>query len=165
VEMRRQIALQKVRGIANYQFGKGAGAALFPANVEIKCSKTTGKIRFVFLGKKLLATLRGRDGMVALTLNGAKRLLDAFSRPRFMVVVKDEVASFIADGRNVFAKHVVKADPEIRPYEEVVITCGNDEVLAVGKALLTGEEMLVFKRGVAVKVRKGLTEDIHDAKN
>lgn len=159
MEVNRQIALQKVRSIANYQFGKGAGIALFPENVEIKCSKTTGKIRFVFLGKTLLATLRAGDGMVALTLNGAKRLLDAFSRPKFRVVVKDEVASFIADGRNVFAKHVVKADPEIRPYEEVVVTNSNDKVLAVGKALLTGEEMLVFKRGVAVKVRKGLTEE------
>lgn len=164
--MSQQIALNKVRSIANYQFGKGAGIALFPENVEIKRSKTTGKIRFVFLRKKLIATLRAGDGMVALTLTGAKRLLNAFSIPKFRVVVKNEVASFIADGRNVFAKHVVKADPEIRPYEEVVVTMGNDRVLAVGKALLTGEEMLLFRRGVAVKVRKGLTEEhTHDAKN
>ena len=159
MEVQQQIALNKVRSIANYQFGKGAGIALFPENVEINCSKATGRIRFVFLRKRLLATLRAGDGMVALTLTGAKRLLDAFPIPKFRVVVKDDVASFIADGRNVFAKHVVKADPEIRPYEEVVVTRSNDKVLAVGKALLTGEEMLVFRRGVAVKVRKGLTEE------
>ena len=159
MEIRQQTALQKVRSIANYQFEKGAGRALFPENIEIKCSKTTGRIRFIFLGKTLLATLRAGDGTVALTLNGAKRLLDAFPCPRFRVVVRDEVASFIADGRNVFAKHVVNADPEIRPYGEVIVTSSDDEVLAVGKALLTGEEMLMFKRGIAVKVRKGLTEE------
>lgn len=146
----------KIRGIANYQFGRGAGEALFTDDVEVKLSRTTGKIRFIFLGKTLLATLRARGGLLALTLKGSRRLLEAFPSPRFRVVVKDDVASFIASGRNLFAKHVVEADLEIRPYEEVVVTNSRDEVLAVGKALLSGEEMLVFKRGVAVKVRKGL---------
>jgi len=156
--MDRQATLRKIRGIANYQFGKGAGEALFPDDIEVKLSRTTGKIRFIFLGKTLLATLRARDGMLALTLNGSKRLVEAFPSPRFRVIVKEKVASFIASGRNVFAKHVVEVDSEIRPYEEVVVTNSKDEVLAVGKALLNGEEMLAFKRGVAVKVRRGLDE-------
>jgi archaeosine-15-forming tRNA-guanine transglycosylase len=32
-------------------------------------------------------------------------------------------------------------------------------VLAVGRALLSGEEMKAFKRGVAVKVRRGRAEE------
>lgn len=32
-------------------------------------------------------------------------------------------------------------------------------VLAVGRAVLTGKEMRAFKRGVAVRVRRGLDEE------
>lgn len=157
--MERRYALQKIRGVANYQFGRGVGETLFPDNVSIEYSRATGKIRFVYLRGKLLATLRARNGTFALTLSGAKRLLKALPPPRFRVVVINEVANFIAEGRTVFAKHVIKADPEIRPHEEVVVLNSGGKMLAVGKALLTGREMLVFKRGVAVKVRRGLEEE------
>jgi predicted RNA-binding protein len=33
------------------------------------------------------------------------------------------------------------------------------KVLAVGRAVLSGEEMKAFKRGVAVKVRRGCLEE------
>ncbi|HYB92981.1 MAG TPA: PUA domain-containing protein [archaeon] len=157
--MEKQDSLQKIRSVANYQFGSGAGEALLPKKVTIKFSKKTGKIRFIYLNNDLLATLRARDGMLALTLCGARRLLRKFPRPKFRVVVSNDVVDFIREGRNVFAKHVVEADAEIRPFEEVAVTDGNDKVIAVGRALLTGREMLVFKRGVAVKVRKGLKGD------
>jgi len=32
--------------------------------------------------------------------------------------------------------------------------------LAVGKAVLTGKEMKAFKHGVAVKVRRGVSEEV-----
>jgi len=53
---------------------------------------------------------------------------------------------------------VIRADGEIRPGEEVIVTNEKDEVLAVGRALLRGKEMLSFKRGVAVKTRRGVDE-------
>jgi archaeosine-15-forming tRNA-guanine transglycosylase len=58
----------------------------------------------------------------------------------------------------VFAKHVLGADPALRPDEETIVTVPSGEVIAVGKALLTGKEMLGFKRGVAVRVRKGVDQ-------
>ncbi len=61
----------------------------------------------------------------------------------------------MAEGRNVFAKHVVEADKELRPQDEVIVVDEEDNLVAVGKAVLSGEEMKVFKHGVAVKVRKG----------
>jgi predicted RNA-binding protein (TIGR00451 family) len=51
------------------------------------------------------------------------------------------------------------ADQEIRVGEEVIVTGEDDSILAVGKALLTGREMLAFKRGIAVKVRRGIGEE------
>jgi uncharacterized protein with predicted RNA binding PUA domain len=70
--------------------------------------------------------------------------------------VSNDVASFVAEGKSVFAKHVVAADSEIRPEEEVTVLDEDGRLLAVGRAVLTGREMLAFKRGVAVKVRRGI---------
>jgi len=73
------------------------------------------------------------------------------------VKVQDDVADFIAEGRSVLAKHVVDCDEEIRPEEEVVVVDGHGEVLAVGRAVLTGKEMKAFEQGVAVRIRCGVS--------
>ena len=104
-----------------------------------------------------MATLRPTDGMFSLTIHGAKRLARGINSPRLWVKVSNEAAPFIAQGRSVFAKHVIAADREIRPQEEVIVL-NEDKVIAVGKAVLTGREMTAFKRGVAVRVRKGIEE-------
>ncbi len=79
--------------------------------------------------------------------------------PRLWVQVQNDVTDFIADGRSVFAKHVVDCDEEIRPEEEVVVVNSQKEILAVGRAILTGKEMKAFKHGVAVRVRRGVSKD------
>jgi len=151
--------LEKIRKIADYQLGKGAGNALFPDNADVVFSKRTGRIRHIYLKRKLLATLRPTDGMFSLTLVGAKRLLRGTSSPRLWVKVSSEAAPFVSEGRSVFAKHIIAADSEIRPQEEVIVLNEHGKVLAVGKAILTGREMTAFKRGVAVRVRKGVEEE------
>jgi uncharacterized protein with predicted RNA binding PUA domain len=74
------------------------------------------------------------------------------------VVVQEDVADFIAQGKNVFAKHVVSADPDIRCGDEVLVVAGNDRLLACGTAVLSGTEMPAFNYGGAVKVRQGSAE-------
>ena len=157
--MQTSEALLRIRKTADYQLGKGVGEALFPDSVTIGFSKKTGRIRHVFLDGKLLATLRPTDGMFSLTIHGAKRMI-AYSKPlSHWVRVEKDVVSFIAEGKSVFAKHITDADVEIRPMEEVIVLDEKDRVLAVGRAVLTGREMRAFKRGVAVKVRKGVGEE------
>ncbi|MFX0097187.1 MAG: PUA domain-containing protein [Candidatus Hodarchaeota archaeon] len=151
-------ALRVVRGVANYQFGPKIGRVLFPEDLTITKSPRTRRIRHIYVENELVATLRPTDGYLALTLAGAKRIKKYAPKPRFRVVVESEVARFISEGRNVFSKHVVEADPEIRPSAEVIVVDERDAILAVGKALLNGEEMIAFERGVAVKVRKGIKE-------
>jgi len=157
---KRDEVLQKIRGIADYQLGRGVGRVLFPDAVKVVFSKRTGRIRHVYLGDELLATLRPRDGMFSLTIAGAKRIRDGVKPLRLWVIVQKDAAPFVAKGRSVFAKHVVDADDEIRPLEEVLVLDEDSEVLAVGKAILTGAEMKAFKRGVAVRVRKGVAEEV-----
>ncbi len=158
MEMGRTEDLLKIRSIANYQFGGGVGTQLFPDQVEILKSRGTGRIRKVLLNGELLATLKPTDGLFSLSINGAKRLANGSSLDGFKVTVSDSVEEFIRSGRSVFAKHVLDASPEIRPYSEVVVANSKGEVLACGRALLNGEEMIRFRVGVAVKVRAGSKE-------
>jgi len=151
--------LRRIRGIADYQFGPGSGDALFPDGVTITYSKNTRKIRHVYLDGVLLASLRPMDNLFTLTMAGAERLAANIDEPDFTVTVTDEAAEFVAQGRNVFAKHIVDAGDAIRPGDEVVVLDPDGRVLAVGRALLNREEMLAFDVGVAVKVRRGRLKD------
>ncbi len=153
-------ALRKIRSVANYQFGKDVEKKLFPDRVKIVYSKRTGKIRHTYLDGKLLATLRPTNGLFSLTIEGAKRMMKNVRKQRLWVKVMTEAEPFIVKGKSVFAKHVVNSDNEIRPQEEVVVINEKNEVLAVGKALLTGMEMKAFRRGVAVRVRRGVVEEV-----
>jgi uncharacterized protein with predicted RNA binding PUA domain len=71
------------------------------------------------------------------------------------VVVEPKAERFVSLGRSVFAKHVLSVDPELRPGDEVIVTNKDDEVLAVGRAILSPEEVFSFDRGIAVKIRAG----------
>jgi len=152
-------ALRRIRSVADYQFGKGVGAKLFPENVEIAYSKRTGRIRYIYLNGKRLATLRPTDGLFSLSIKGAKRIAENAGSAKCFVAVQDDISKFIAEGGDVFAVHVVKADYQIRPKDEVIIVDEGGKVLAIGRAVLSGEEMRSFKTGVAVKVRRGCMEE------
>jgi predicted RNA-binding protein (TIGR00451 family) len=152
-------ALEKTRKIADYQIGKGAGKALIPDDANITFSRTTGRIRHIYSKGKLLATLRPTDGMLSLTVTGAKRLSQENHIADMIVEVSKDTAPFIARGKSVFAKHVTHASAEIRPCEETIVRNSDREVQAVGKAALTGREMMAFKRGLAVRVRRGADEE------
>lgn len=147
--------LQRLRGIAEYQFGMGCGEALFPSNISIIHSKGTGRIRHIHLKGRRIATLRPNDGLLTLSIAGAELLLSNVEAPGFVVTVINGVEQDIAQGKSVFAKHVLEASPQIRPGDEVIVLDRRRRVLAVGRALLNGEEMLAFKTGVAVRVRRG----------
>jgi len=146
--------LRRVRGIADFQFGKGAGAAVFPDGCTFQLSNT-GRIRQVRFGNDRLATVRAQDGRLTLGIAAARRLHAFLPRLRYRVVVQDDVAEFIAKGKNAFAKHVVDADPEIRADDEVMVLSEQGTLLGTGAAMLSGGEMRDFKYGVAVQVRKG----------
>jgi len=151
--------IRKLRGIANYQFGSHLGNVLFKGPIELTRSGKTGKIRLLFRDGKLISTLRARDGFLALTPDGAKIILAFMRKPPRAVVVRSDVAEFIKEGRNVFAKHVIAADPSISPQDEVIVVDERRELLAVGRAHLAGFEMTQFRRGIAVKTRRGVGTD------
>jgi conserved protein with predicted RNA binding PUA domain len=148
-------ALRKIRTIADYQFGKGVGAKLFPDNVEMQRSPRTGRIRFINLNGERLATLRPTDGLLSLSIKTAKFMAENLPFAQCFVTVQTDVSKFIAAGGDVFAVHVVKVDEGIRAKDEVIVKDEAGTVLAVGRTQLSSAEITAFKTGVAVKVRHG----------
>ncbi len=141
--------VQKIKGVAFYQFGKCQN--LFRGEIKIVKSKN-GKIRNVFVNDEHILSVRN-DGFYTLKMNGAKKLHLIFKYPKMRVVVNDDAVPFIKDGKSVFSRFVVECDPEIRPKDEVLIVDKNDVLIGVGRAIMNREEMLSFKKGVAVKNR------------
>lgn len=148
--------LRKIKAIADYQFGVGAGEALFKGNIKIEKSKKTGKIRHIYDKGVIIANMRASDSFLVLSKEGAKRLHNSMPYPENRVVVNEDSVPFARDGKSVFAKFVVDCDENIRSNDEVLIVSEDDELLAYGKALLCAHEMDDFNTGQAVKTRKGM---------
>ena len=153
--MSPQSHLKRVRTIADYQFGRGAGETLFPDNVEFQFSSTK-RIRSILHEGNRIATLRAHDGMLTLSIKGAQRLHEFIKYPKQRVVVNRDAAPFAAKGKTAFARHVVSVDPGIRAGEEVLVVDEDDRLLATGKAMLCAIEMRSFRKGIAVDVRNGI---------
>jgi predicted RNA-binding protein (TIGR00451 family) len=152
-------ALTRIRAVADYQFGKKVGTVLFPNAVRISFSPRTGRIRYIFLGEKRIATMRPTDGLLSLSIEGAKRIVQNAPDAQCYVTVRDDISNFIIEGGDVFSAHLIKADDAIRARDEVIVLAKDRRLLAVGRSLLSSEEMKAFKRGVAVKVRRGSLDE------
>jgi uncharacterized protein with predicted RNA binding PUA domain len=146
---------QVLRRVANYQFGHGAGVALFPEDADLSVTHTSsGRPRQVHGEDGRLVTY-GTDGRLRLGLAGGRRLQEALSPPAYRVIVGDESEPYVRDGRNAMAKFVRESDPSIRPLDEVLVEHRDGDLLAVGRAELSGTGMLEFETGMAVSIREG----------
>ncbi|MBZ2166953.1 tRNA guanosine(15) transglycosylase TgtA [Methanobacterium sp. VT] len=146
---------EKINCIADYQFGAGSGKALFPGEVKIVKSRKTGKIRHIYEEDVLIATLRATDSVFVLDRDGARRLHSHIDYPEKRVVVNADADPFAREGKSIFAKFVIDCDINIRTNDEVLIVNEKDELLAFGKSILCGHEIMDFNTGQAVKTRKG----------
>ena len=143
------------RQVADYQFGRGAGAALFPTGDALSVRRSaSGRVRQVVAPDGRLVST-GADGRFTLGFAGGRRLARALDSPTCRVVVGDESEPFVRDGKNVFAKFVAAVDPDVRPGDEVLVVHDRGELLAVGRAELAASAMGDFETGMAVKVREG----------
>ncbi|WP_096390952.1 PUA domain-containing protein [Halopenitus persicus] len=157
--------LADLRVVADYQFGAGAGAALFPPEEPHSIRRSSGgRPRQVLAGdvdasggdagERLVSY--GTDGRFTLGIAGGRRLAAALDPPAYRVTVGEESEPFVRDGKNAFAKFVQGVDDAVRPGDEVLVVTPADELVAVGRAELAAAEMRAFGTGMAVKVREGV---------
>jgi len=140
--------------IADYQFGKGVGKKLFEGTT-ISLSKSD-RIRTIVHGGEVLATLRARDGLFILADSGQRRLHSILPYPEYRVVVDNEVAPYVVSHGDVFSKFVKEVDQRLHSGEEVLVVNEQDELLGSGWLLLSPHEIPFFKRGIAVRTRRGI---------
>jgi Prefoldin, molecular chaperone implicated in de novo protein folding, alpha subunit len=98
--------------------------------------------------------LRSSDGFIVPSIEAAKNLIKYMNNFQYVVQVDNSSISLIKDLRKVLVKHVKKVEPKLEAGSEVIIVDENNNVIGVGRTVLSGEEMMVMKRGTAVKIRK-----------
>jgi len=134
-------------------FGSGSSKYL-PKDIDIILSRKTGRIRTVSHKGKLLFTLR-IDGSLAISIHFAQILLQNKTFRENCIEINNDAAPFVQEGRSVFCKHVVWCGKNVRVAADTPILFEN-QVIAVGRAILSSEMISNFKRGVAIKVRDSL---------
>ena len=149
--------LADLRTVADYQFGAGAGAALFPDDDLTVRRSTSGRPRQVLADEGRIVSY-GTDGRFTLGVEGGVRLVESLSAPSNRVTVGEESEPFVRDGKNAFAKFVRAVDPAVRPGDEVAVVTPEDDVVGVGRAELSADAMADFETGMAVFVRNGAGE-------
>jgi uncharacterized protein with predicted RNA binding PUA domain len=152
--------VESLRTVADYQFGADAGEVLFPPEERVDIERSsTGRPQQVARedGSRLVSV--GLDGRFRLGLAGGPRLVDGLGHPAARVVVGDDSEPFVRDGKNVFAKFVQTADPEVRAGDEVAIIHERGDLIAVGRAELDAGSMLDFDTGMAVMTRDGASPE------
>jgi len=143
-------------------FGNGVSKQL-PKDIELIFSRKTGRIRTVSHKGKLLCTLR-IDGGLAISPYFAQILLKSKAFRENCVEINEDAAPFVESGRSVFCKHVVWCGKKVRISADTPVLFKN-QVIAVGKAILSSEMISDFDRGVAVKIRDSLKSRSEEIKS
>ena len=134
-------------------FGTGSSKYL-PKDIDVILSRKTGRIRTVSHKGKILCTLR-INGSLAISIDFAQTLLQSKTFRENCIEINKDAAPFVMEGRSVFSKHVVWCGKNVRIAADTPILFENN-VIAVGKAILSSEMISDFNRGVAIKVRDSL---------
>jgi len=140
----------KLKQTIDALFGSGVSRYL-PKDFELKVSKKTGKIRSVYDKEKLLLTPR-TDGGLAITIHCAKLFLKSKKFEQNCLQVDKESKEFIQSGKSVFCNHVVSCGRNIKIGSDVPVLYKN-QVIGVGKSILSSKMIMSQNRGVAIKIR------------
>lgn len=130
---------ENIRKVFDFYFGIGAGEAVLPDEARIVGSKMLR----ILIDNQQTGTYQ--EGVISVTPFGMQRIYDATGS--YYVKIDFDLRG------DVFAVGVGEADEKIRP-NDIVGVVRDEKVVGVGKAVLSGEEMVKARRGVAVKVRK-----------
>ncbi len=135
------------RAIADFQFGAGAGAVLFPRHLKVKVPRR-GPSMISELNTGALIATQLSSGYLRIQLEGAERL------------VKGKIADFgriyfageAIKGSSLFAAGVAKVEGEIHPGDVVaVLAKESNKILATAETFVDGQSMLRMRAGAIAK--------------
>ncbi len=135
--------LHKLRSIARYQFNTRKADKLVPSDYKLR-----GRFdRRLMQNDEQIAVLHHNNGLYSLNIKGGEILNE--------IGVNWVEIDFELKTNTLFAPGVLDAHNGILPKDEVVVT-RKGAVVAVGKAIMTGDEMKKGEKGVAVRIRHRL---------
>jgi predicted RNA-binding protein (TIGR00451 family) len=133
---------------------------------------TTDRMVNVYSGDSHILSPRLNDGGISFTLEGAKKLCDNRVPLSFdenmenlqylglpKVCINDDAIPFVGIGRNVMHGYILGADNHLIPGQPCLIVDSKGNLVAHGTPLTTSKEMKSFKKGIAVKVREGVSKN------
>lgn len=135
---------QVIKDTVDYQFGKEASKELLDGSEGIK-----GKIQYrmqVFAENRLILTYHADSGMITLSWRAAEQLGEK----------KIHSINFDGDelkGSTLFCGAISAADENIRPGDEVVILNSKEQLVGIGRAILSSRALSELQRGPGVKIR------------
>jgi len=152
--------LLSFRAILNYQLRVSVADSVLPDNLLVGVSKNTGRVRALIdpENTEVLATVVASTNTLNMRLSLARRIHKLVPPPRLRLVVVNEMVPDILEAKSsVFSKHVLSVDEELRAGDEALVVSEDDELLCVGKLLLSPEEILQLLTGPALKIRECVT--------
>lgn len=146
----------RIRSTMDMQMGHGAAETLLgKQRPTFRRSPGNDSVRNIFVQGDHVASLRARDSLISLRIAGAERIAAATVAPRHRIQLEQEASSFAAEGKNVMARFVRRADHLLRPGDDAVVVDETDNVVAVARCRLSGWESPSFKRGLAARTTEG----------
>lgn len=149
--------LTSFRAILNYQLRVSIADVILPDDLLVGVSKNTGRVRALIDPEngEVLATVVAQTHTLNIRLSLARKLHKLVPPPRLRLVVVNEIVPDLLEARSsVFSKHVLSVDEELRAGDEALVVSEDDELLCVGKLLLSPDEILQLLTGPALKIRE-----------
>ncbi|MHB1435019.1 MAG: tRNA guanosine(15) transglycosylase TgtA [Thermoplasmata archaeon] len=141
----------QIRALLEWRYGPEIVQRLEISRLKVGRSRRTLRARWIEADGRPLWVV-GNDGQVHPTYGGAEWLLASAPGLVPRVTVHPDAAEFVAAGRSLFSRFVVRADPSLRVEMTAPLVDPSDRLLAVGRLLLAPSEMGRMARGVAVRV-------------
>ncbi len=123
-------------------------------NIELCYSPTTGRLRRVYADGTIIASIRASDGHIIPHGKLVELLHKAIPYPYARVAVVREIVPDILRAHTIFCRHVIDVGPDVRAYDEVLVVDEDDNLIGVGRALLSAEQIITSTYGPAVALRE-----------
>jgi len=150
--------IRVLRDLIVYQYGAEA-IKIFDyldiSRIKMCYSVNTKRLRGIVYNDKIFATVRASDFALIPHLSLGILLHKVLPYPKWRVVIINEIVDdLLNEGYTVFSRHIINGDSRIRPHDEVLVVNEDDELIAVGRALVDYETMITSVYGGAVQIRE-----------